>query len=305
MTNEIEDLGFIKIEYNVFKDYLNNFNQSQIVISENIVNKANELINNYNCFVSNYDARSLWEKKKIIASNKNPTKSRPHIIYLDFSDEAKCKKEFISYLNKLSDVNKEVIYEKILTFISKINDNIKHLLFDVLINFIKTSNNNIYIDVLYLFDDVYIETNITKFYLNYLNEKLWLPKEIIVDYKNIFDEENYDTYCEYVKIKKTTLSMVKALIIILNKLNKPDIIKKIVNHIFADLNTYITNKNYKHLNELLLDEILILFDYIGNNDNGNDNDNDEIDYINMIKNINLENLDNSTKFKINNIIDKY
>ncbi len=39
MTNEIEDLGFIKIEYNVFKDYLNNFNQSQIVISENIVNK--------------------------------------------------------------------------------------------------------------------------------------------------------------------------------------------------------------------------------------------------------------------------
>jgi hypothetical protein len=305
MTNEIEDLGFIKIEYNVFKDYLNNFNQSQIVISENIVNKANELINNYNCFVSNYDARSLWEKKKIIASNKNPTKSRPHIIYLDFSDEAKCKKEFISYLNKLSDVNKEVIYEKISTFISKINDNIKHLLFDVLINFIKTSNNNIYIDVLYLFDDVYIETNITKFYLNYLNEKLWLPKEIIVDYKNIFDEENYDTYCEYVKIKKTTLSMVKALIIILNKLNKPDIIKKIVNHIFADLNTYITNKNYKHLNELLLDEILILFDYIGNNGNGNDNDNDEIDYINMIKNINLENLDNSTKFKINNIIDKY
>jgi hypothetical protein len=80
MTNEIEDLGFIKIEYNVFKDHLNNFNQSQIVISENIVNKANELINNYNCFVSNYDARSLWEKKKIIASNKNPTKSRPHII---------------------------------------------------------------------------------------------------------------------------------------------------------------------------------------------------------------------------------
>jgi len=299
MTNEIEDLGFIKIEYNVFKDYLNNFNQSQIIISENIVNKANELINNYNCFVSNYDARSLWEKKKIIASNKNPTKSRPHIIYLDFSDEAKCKKEFISYLNKLSDVNKDIIYEKISTFISKINDDIKNLLFDVLINFIKTSNNNIYIDVLYLFDETYIETNINRFYLNYLNEKLWLPKEIIVDYKNIFDEENYDTYCEYVKIKKTTLSMLKALIIILNKLNKNDIINKIINHIFNDLKTHISNKNYKHLNELLLDEILILFDYI-KFDNGKDND-----YINIIKNINIENLDNSTKFKINNIIDKY
>jgi len=297
MTNENEDLGFIKIEYDIFKDYLNNFNESQIVISENIVNKANELINNYNCFVSNYDARSLWEKKKIIASNKTVTKSRPHIIYVDFSDEAKCKKEFISYLNKLSDVNKDTIYEKISTFISKINDDIKNLLFDVLINFIKTSNNNIYIDVLYLFDDDYIKNNVKKFYLNYLNNKLWLPKEIIIDYKNIFDEENYDTYCEYVKIKKTTLSMLKALIIILNKLKNIDVIEEIVNNIFNDLKSYISHKNYKHLNELLLDEILILFD--------NFNTINHEKYIDMIIDIDLENLDNSTKFKINNIIDKY
>jgi len=297
MTNENEDLGFIKIEYDIFKDYLNNFNESQIVISENIVNKANELINNYNCFVSNYDARSLWEKKKIIASNKTVTKSRPHIIYVDFSDEAKCKKEFISYLNKLSDVNKDTIYEKISTFISKINDDIKNLLFDVLINFIKTSNNNIYIDVLYLFDDDYIKNNVKKFYLNYLNDKLWLPKEIIIDYKNIFDEENYDTYCEYVKIKKTTLSMLKALIIILNKLKNIDIIEEIVNNIFNDLKSYISHKNYKHLNELLLDEIVILFD--------NFNIINHEKYIDMIIDIDLENLDNSTKFKINNIIDKY
>jgi len=297
MTNENEDLGFIKIEYDIFKDYLNNFNQSQIVISENIVNKANELINNYNCFISNYDARSLWEKKKIIASNKTTTKSRPHIIYVDFSDEAKCKKEFISYLNKLSDVNKDTIYEKISTFISKINDDIKNLLFDVLINFIKTSNNNIYIDVLYLFDDNYIKNNVKKFYLNYLNNKLWLPKEIIIDYKNIFDEENYDTYCEYVKIKKTTLSMLKALIIILNKLKNNDVIEEIVNNIFNDLKSYISHKNYKHLNELLLDEIVILFD--------NFNTINHEKYIDMIIDIDLENLDNSTKFKINNIIDKY
>jgi len=297
MTNENEDLGFIKIEYDIFKDYLNNFNESQIVISENIVNKANELINNYNCFVSNYDARSLWEKKKIIASNKTVTKSRPHIIYVDFSDEAKCKKEFISYLNKLSDVNKDTIYEKISTFISKINDDIKNLLFDVLINFIKTSNNNIYIDVLYLFDDDYIKNNVKKFYLNYLNNKLWLPKEIIIDYKNIFDEENYDTYCEYVKIKKTTLSMLKALIVILNKLENIDVIEEIVNNIFNDLKSYISHKNYKHLNELLLDEIVILFD--------NFNTINHEKYIDMIIDIDLENLDNSTKFKINNIIDKY
>jgi hypothetical protein len=124
MNTENEDLGFIKIDYDNFKTSLDNFNKSQIIISDNIANKANDLINNYNCFISNYDARSLWEKKKIIASNRTVAKSRPHIIYVDFSDETKCKKEFISYLNKLTDLNKDTIYNKISVFISKINYNI-------------------------------------------------------------------------------------------------------------------------------------------------------------------------------------
>jgi hypothetical protein len=296
MNTENEDLGFIKITYDNFRASLDNFNNSQIVISDNIANKANDLINNYNCFVSNYDARSLWEKKKIIASNKTvaSSKSRPHIIYVDFSDETKCKKEFISYLNKLTDLNKDIIYNKISVFISKINDEIKTMLFDVLINFIKSSNNNIYIDVLYLFDDDYIKTNITRFYNNYLNQCEWLPKEIKTEYKNIFDEENYDVYCEYVKIKKTTLSIIKALCLILKKLDEPAIIDKIINNIFNDLNEYIFKSEYKHLTELLLDELAILIENVPTEEN-----------INNINMINTDNLDNSTKFKINNIVDRY
>jgi len=294
MDTENEDLGFIKINYDNFKNSLDNFNNSHIVISDTIANKANDLINNYNCFVSNYDARSLWEKKKIIASNKTVTKTRPHIIYVDFSDETKCKKEFISYLNKLTDLNKETIYNKISSFVSKINDDIKILLFDVLINFIKSSNNNIYIDVLYLFDDDYIKTNITRFYNNYLTQNEWLPKEIKTEYKNIFDEENYDIYCEYVKIKKTTLSMLKGLCLILKKLNKTDIIDIIIHNIFNDLNEYIFKNEYKHLTELLLDELAILIENVPSQEN-----------INNISMINTDNLDNSTKFKINNIVDKY
>jgi hypothetical protein len=296
MNTENEDLGFIKITYDTFRASLDNFNNSQIVISDNIANKANDLINNYNCFVSNYDARSLWEKKKIIASNKTvaSSKSRPHIIYVDFSDETKCKKEFISYLNKLTDLNKDIIYNKISVFISKINDEIKTMLFDVLINFIKSSNNNIYIDVLYLFDDDYIKTNITRFYNNYLNQCEWLPKEIKTEYKNIFDEENYDIYCEYVKIKKTTLSIIKALCLILKKLDEPAIIDKIINNIFNDLNEFIFKSEYKHLTELLLDELAILIENVPTEEN-----------INNINMINTDNLDNSTKFKINNIVDRY
>ena len=293
-TTENEEIGLVKIDYYVFKKCLNDFNSTNVIISDNIVNKANDLINNYNCFVSTYDARSLWEKKKIIASNKKIVKSRPHIIYIDFSDDAKCKKEFISYLNKLTDVNKETIYNKISTFISQVNKDIFNSLFDVLINFIKSSNNNIYIDVLYLFEESYINENITNFYINYIDKKEWLPKEILIEYKLIFDEDKYDTYCEYVKIKKITLSMIKALCIILKKLSKIDIIDTIINNIFTELNIYINQPNYKHIIELLLDELAIIIDFIPK----------QI-YINNISAINSDKLDNSTKFKISNIIDKY
>ena len=292
---EIEDIGLVKINYNIFKTCLSNFNVSNTIISDNIVNKANELVNNYNCFVSNYDARSLWEKKKIIASNKNKApKARPHIIYIDFSDDAKCKKEFISYLNKLTDVNKDIIYNKISSFISQVNNDILNSLFDVLINFIKSSNNNIYIDVLYLFEKDYIETNITNYYNNYLKENEWLPKLIKNNYKSIFDDENYDVYCEYVKLKKSTISMIKALCIILKKINKINIIEDIINNIFIDLNNYILTSDYKHVNELLLDELSIIIDFLPKQK-----------YINQVLSIDITNLDISTKFKITNIIDKY
>ena len=295
MATEIEDIGLVKINYNTFKNCLNNFNGSNTIISDNIVNKANELVTNYNCFISNYDARSLWEKKKIIASNKNKApKARPHIIYIDFSDDAKCKKEFISYLNKLTDVNKETIYNKISLFITQVNEEILNSLFDVLINFIKSSNNNIYIEVLYLFEKNYIDNNITNYYTNYLKEKEWLPALINKDYKSIFDDENYDIYCEYVKLKKSTISMIKALCIILKKINKMNIVEEIIENIFNDLNKYIITSEYKHVNELLLDEIAIIIDFIPKQT-----------YINQINQIDISNLDTSTKFKITNIIEKY
>lgn len=295
MNDENEDIGLVKINYDVFRNCLNTYNNSNIQISENIVNKANELIANYTCFISNYDARSLWEKKKIIAQNKTKTKTRPHIIYIDFSDDAKCKKEFISYLNKLTDVNKEIIYGKISHFITQISDEIKNILFDILINFIKTSNNKIYIEILYLFDDTYIENNITKYYENYLKTKEWLPEKILIEYKLVFEEQYYDTYCEYIKIKKNTLSMLRALCIILKKINKNHIINEIIKSIINELTTdYYNATNYKHIIELLLDEYTIVLDFMPNQE-----------YIDYIKNYDTTKLDNSTKFKISNIVDKY
>jgi len=289
------DLGLIKYHLSIFKE----FYEKDLELNENLVRKATELLTNYNCFVSNYDAKSLWEKKKIMAMKKtktpvNPNRTKPRVILIDFSDDMKCKKEFTSYLNKLTDVNKEIIYSKISLFIKDIGDmKIKKLLFEVLINFIKASSNNIYIDVLFLFDNEFIKDNIEIYTNNFIENKEWIAEDIKIENKVLYDNENYDKYCLYVKLKKNSLSILKALLIILNRLKNQEIIKQISNEISRDLNEYLKTNIYKHIIELLLDELMLIFDYYKD---------DEI--IKNLKKLDLNSFEYSTKFKIMKIIEK-
>ena len=302
--NQENDLGFIKIPICKFNEIYYKNTHTDSYNNENLQKKANELVSIYNCFVSNYDAKSLWEKKKMIAQKKNNSKitnirNKPRVLLIDFSDEMKCKKEFTSYLNKLTDVNKEVIYNKISLFIKELNDDILKSLFDVLINFIKIASNNIYIDVLFLFDNNYINNNINVYISNFIINKEWLPKEIIIDSKILFNNNNYDKYCSYVKLKKHSISIIKAIMIIIKKIDKNtnNYYEILLSNIFDDLNHYIKNNinnNNKHIIELLLDQLIVLFDY-----NTNEN------IINDLKNINVENFEYSTKFKIQKILDNY
>jgi len=290
-----EDLGLIKINFIKFKEIYDNSIDN---VSENLIKKANDLTNTYNCFVSNYDAKSLWEKKKLIAQKKTSKttnfRTRPRVILIDFSDEAKCKKEFTSYLNKLTDVNKDALYLKIKNFIKEIDSHIINNLFDVLINFIKYSSNNIYIDVLYLFDENFISYNISKYCASFLDNKEWLPEEIIIDCKVLYNNDNYDKYCSYIKLKKSCISIIKALLIINKKLNNNNYISDILDAIFIDINKYIDNINYKHILELLLDEIIIILDYLPKKE-----------IIDKIVKWDLTHFEYSTKFKIMKIIEKY
>ena len=289
------DLGLIKFNLSFFKELY----EKDLELNDILLKKANELMTNYNCFISNYDAKSLWEKKKLIAMRKtkisyNQNRTKPRIILIDFSDDMKCKKEFTSYLNKLTDVNKDTIYSKISSFINDIKDiKIKNMLFDVLINFIKASSNNIYIDVLFLFDNEFIEDNIRIFLENYINKKEWIAEEIKIENKILYDNENYEKYCLYVKLKKNSLSILKALLIILNLLKNKEMIKKISKEIILDLNEYLKKMEYKHIIELLLDELILVFDFYKDSE-----------IINNLKNLDLNKFEYSTKFKIIKIIER-
>ena len=277
------DLGLIKFNLSFFKELY----EKDLELNDILLKKANELMTNYNCFISNYDAKSLWEKKKLIAMRKtkisyNQNRTKPRVILIDFSDDMKCKKEFTSYLNKLTDVNKDTIYSKISSFINDIKDiKIKNMLFDVLINFIKASSNNIYIDVLFLFDNEFIDN------------KEWIAEEIKIENKILYDNENYEKYCLYVKLKKNSLSILKALLIILNLLKNKEMIKKISKEIILDLNEYLKKMEYKHIIELLLDELILVFDFYKDSE-----------IINNLKNLDLNKFEYSTKFKIIKIIER-
>mgnify|MGYP003349875988 CR=1 FL=1 len=62
------------VGYLVAKYYMGYDNKNIDINNENLQKKANDLINNFNCFISNYDAKSLWEKKKVIAAQKKNNK---------------------------------------------------------------------------------------------------------------------------------------------------------------------------------------------------------------------------------------
>lgn len=304
-NNNNFDLGIIKIPLSIFKEIYDNHTN---FTNESLEKKANELISNYNCFISNYDAKSLWEKKKIIASQKknnkynqyssltaNNQRRRPNVLLIDLDADVKYKKEFTSFLNKLTDINKEIIYNKITVFIKPFDEIKLNTLFEILINFIKLSSNIIYIDVLYLFPENFVNNQINNYTNNYLNKNEWIPNEtFIIDNKILYNNDNYDNYCKFIKNKKQNISILKALIIINRKLNKDNFLKSISNNLSNTIDIYIQKNEYKHITEFLLDQLLIILENITDNK-----------IIDKIKSYELEGLDYSTKFKLMKITEKY
>jgi hypothetical protein len=300
MENEF---GIIKINYDIFIKILRERENKESELPQTLINKSNELQNTYNCFASNYDARSLWEKKKYIATkirNKESKnfKAKPiTIISSDFSDETKYKKEFTGYLNKLTDINKQTIYSKILIFISKINTDIIPSLFDIIWDFIKKSSNNIYIDIIYLFDANIVNNNLTNMWNKFINNKEWklddkiANKEILLNNNN----NNYDEFCEYVKWKKSNISIIRTWCYIFKKEKKLENIDIILYNLIELINQYIIYKNmYKHVIDIALDQLYAILDIYNNTE-----------IINIIKSWNIEVFEKSSKFKIFNILEKY
>jgi hypothetical protein len=277
------DEQIIKINIDNFRYIYNS-----IDIPQNILDKAVDIKNTYSCFNSYYDPKMIWAKK--IYNNKDKynkpkNKSRFHIIIPDFTKKSELKRCLIGNLNKLSIKNKDNIYEKIKEIIS-LNNNIDDV-FMIIWNYIKTSDNEIYINLLSLFDKGYLETMIDNLWDNYINNKEWDPPKYIYENNLLILNDEYEMYCEYTKWKRGINNINKIwikykqehLIILLNN---------IADYILIIYNTSI----YKYIIDILLEQLYKILSVIKYKS-----------IIDKIKSIDIQNLDNSTKFFIYNIIE--
>ena len=282
------DEQIIKISIEQFRDIYNS-----VDVPRNILDKALDIKNTYSCFNSYYDPKMIWAKKIYNNNkekyNKPKVKSRFHIIIPDFTKKSELKRCLIGNLNKLSIKNRDSIYEKIKEIIA-VNDNNdnKDDIFMIIWNYIKTSDDELYSNILALFDKEYVCAMLDKLWNNYINNKEWDPPRYIYENNLLVLNDEYDMYCEYTKWKRGINNINKIwikykreeLLILLN--NIADYIVSIV------YNTDI----YKYILDILLEQLYKILAIAKYNS-----------IIDKIKNINIKNLDNSTKFFIYNIIE--
>ena len=279
----------IKIHLSIFLNRYNN-----IKVSDNIINKAEQLRKTCNCFNSLYDPKMIWEKKlfnkrdkSVLNSTNINNKGKVHIIIPDFSDISNMKRTLVGYLNKLTVKNKDIIYEKIKEVIV---NNSPDEVFLIIWSYIKCSTSDIYIYIKLLdyFDNDYLDNMVNNLWKSYLNNKEWLPPKYIYDNNLLLLNNEYELYCDYIKWKRG----IHNLNVIWIKY-KSDEISLLLNDIFDNMVECISNPNiHKYIIDIFMEQILKIL-----------NNHKDASIINKIKMLDIKNFDSSTKFLIYNIIE--
>jgi hypothetical protein len=279
----------IQLDLQLFKDL--HSNNKKLKLSPTLMQKKDEIYKNHKCFHINYETNNNnWTDKKYNRTVRNENFNKIHkqqnklyIITSDFTEEGKITKQFTSLLNKLTLQNKENIYSKIQGLLESADISLKQTLYEIVWDFIKKSSDIIYIDIL-----SYYDIKITVAYCNkYITEKLWYPPKYAFEnelYKSA--EELYDLFCDFVKWKKEMINIVKALCVLIENV---DFDLELMTN---DLYQLFEKHNHRHITDYVLDLLKIIFTKYVN-----------IDILSKLKNIDLNNIDSSTKFLILNIID--
>jgi hypothetical protein len=274
--------SIIKIDISYFQDRYNQIEE----IPENIKNKAVELNDTYSCFKSYYDPKMIWVKKNYNKKEKPiTTKNRFHIIIPDFTDNSMLKRKLVGLLNKITTKNKNTIYESIKEIIEA---NEKNSVFEIIWEYIKLNENSLYTNILTFFDENILQDNIDAKWKNYIELREWDPPKTIYDNDILLLNDEYDLYCDYIKWKKNINNLNKIWIKF--KLSEIHFLLEVLFEHTIDI--LKEKKVYKHILDIFLEQLFKILSVTKTPE-----------IIDKIKEIDISNFNNSTKFLIYNILD--
>ena len=279
------DNDIIKIDLSIFKKHYLSFNKK--LIPDSLLKKRQEIYNNHNCFHVSFDKDNYNQGQKhnnnsksynyTASTHNNNTynhyhaahitprvlpnsphqgtknQNRLYIITSDFTEDTKIKKQFMSYLNKLTENNKTSIYPKIQELIATISDTtLNEATYATVWDFIKKSPSDIYVYLLQFFD----EAMTSKYIEKYMHDKLWYPPEYAFE-NNLLtaDEALYDMYCDYVKWKNYVSNNIKVICTLEPMNSDKQMVDKLLNDLYDLFFDNLYQSTTKHIVNFALEQI--------------------------------------------------
>jgi len=255
----------ISIDLDIFQNANKMFDRRNIGC--NLVKQKEELLK-YSCFAtsSSYQ-KSNFNKhyKNYDNSNKITKPNKLHIISANYTEKDQVKKNWIGYLNKLTEKNKEQYKEKINIFLNGLDDDIiKMELYLNVWDFIKRSPEPLYIDIVHMFDFSFTDKKWEK----YIDKCEWFPSEVILNNNVLSSNENmYDIYCDFVSWKKHIKNINIGWCILFETKGLLSNLDKLLYSIIDLFELYKEKqKTHKHIIDFTLEQMLIIFSYYKNKD---------------------------------------
>jgi hypothetical protein len=247
------------------------------IARENIHLKAEFLRKTFHCFIESNESKTIpfynskWTNKNNVHAlkqtiayrdkSKKPDKLR--INNRDISKESQTRRDFMAFVNRLSDANLKLINTYFKTkFQFEFLDVYISILWDMMLR--STEFQHLYVECFVaIHDNIPNEntdlftTKIEELWNNYNDKQIWIPSEELIN------EKDYDDFCDFVKWKKNSISYIHSFAKFVNKNWLPkDVYTTLGN------NFIIATKDFMEKypigckgSDALLDQLLILVEY--------------------------------------------
>lgn len=187
-----------------------------------------------------------WKRR---VQHAAPPPEKPKIGTRELSREALAKKEFFGIINKIAPQNKDAILKK-LVFRDEFLDAYIKFLWDALLR--SPEYQELYMDVLAVIANHFAGSAVCEsiervLWIDYIQERRWL-------FAPASDGEEYNDFCDHVKLKKQIVASVNAWAL-LTRNKYINIIDKLFDMVYDECNSRLKKFDFSKTVEILLETL--------------------------------------------------